>query len=379
MSSVSENGKSTMRCLVEATAWRRQLTEAGMESSREFEEWRAADARHDAAWNQVQSMWDFVGDAEAAPELLELRRVALTNARNSARRRERRTWFAVTGFLGTAARRRVVFAAAVVAVTVVIANLVSGVHSGDVYRTQPGERRIVTLADGSRVQLDSSTELRVRFSAQQRELSLTRGQARFDVAHDFRRPFSVGANGRTVVATGTAFNVDVLGDDLLVTLIEGRVVVLPNQATVLPLVVSRSSDEGPPAAGANPGGCDGSRAAERAAARKGRSGTGIELKAGELLVVSADGCTSIVPANVERATAWENGQLILENETLRSVVERVSRYSREPIVIADDRVADLRISGVFRTDDVAGLVETLTLYLPIDADESDGSIRLSYR
>lgn len=381
MSSVSENGKSTMRCLVEAAAWRRQLTEAGIESSREFEEWRAADARHEAAWNQVQSMWDFVGDAEAAPELLELRRVALTNARNSARRRERRTWFTVMGLLGTAARRRVVIAAAVavIAVVAVIGNLVSDIHGGDVYRTQPGERRLVTLADGSRVQLDSSTELRVRLSAQRRELSLTRGQARFDVAHDFRRPFSVGANGRTVVATGTAFNVDVLGDDLLVTLIEGRVVVLQNQATVLPLVVSRSSDEGPPAAGSNPGGCDGSRAAERAAARRGRSGTGIELKAGELLVVSAGGCASIVPANVERATAWENGQLILENETLRSVVERVNRYSREPVVIADERVADLRISGVFRTDDVAGLVETLTLYLPIDADESDDSIRLSYR
>jgi transmembrane sensor len=281
--------------------------------------------------------------------------------------------------LGTATRRRVVIAAAVVAAIAVIGNLVSSVHGGDVYRTQPGERRLVTLADGSRVQLDSSTELRVRFSARQRELSLTQGQARFDVAHDFQRPFSVAANGRTVVATGTAFNVDVLGEDLLVTLIEGRVVVLPNQTAVLPRVVSRSSDEGPPAAGVSPGGCDGSLAGGRAATRRARSGTGIELKAGELLVVSAGGCTSIVQANVERATAWESGQLILENETLRSVVERVNRYSREVVVIADERVADLRISGVFRTDDVAGLVETLTLYLPIDADESDGSIRLSHR
>lgn len=88
----------------------------------------------EAAWNQVQSMWDFVGDAEAAPELLELRRVALTNARNSARRRERRTWFTVMGLLGTAARRRVVIAAAVavIAVVAVIGNLVSDIHGGDV-------------------------------------------------------------------------------------------------------------------------------------------------------------------------------------------------------------------------------------------------------
>ena len=221
----------------------------------------------------------------------------------------------------------------------------------DTYSTQRGERRVVTLADGSQIQLDSSTDLRVRYSARARELTLLRGQARFDVAHDVERPFSVTAAGEKVVATGTAFNVDLHKSQLVVTLIEGHVVVLSRRTSaLLPIQPFRLTPAAPkvPNQGSQPG-------------------LGVELDAGEQLVVSAGGTSSIAPANIERSTAWQSGRLIFNDEPLSSVVEQVNRYARQPLVLADAATAGLRISGVFSTSDIDGFVDTLTHYLPVDA------------
>jgi transmembrane sensor len=200
----------------------------------------------------------------------------------------------------------------------------------------------VVLADGSRVELDSSSDLSVRYSSNARELSLTRGQARFRVAHDAERPFSVMAGSRRVVATGTDFDVDLLGGSLYVTLLEGRVLVLPS----------------------------------------GQSGAGIrtgQLEAGEQLTVSPDGTTRVVPANLDRVTAWQSRQIILDDEPLASAIERINRYSKDRLVLGDGAVGALRISGVFRTGNLAGFVETLTHYLPVDSERRRDVILLRTR
>ena len=66
-------------------------------------------------------------------------------------------------------------------------------------------------------------------------LHLLKGQARFDVAHDKSRPFSVVAGNQKVIATGTAFNIDMAGPKVLVTLIEGHVVVLDENDAAKPV------------------------------------------------------------------------------------------------------------------------------------------------
>ena len=96
----------------------------------------------------------------------------------------------------------------------------------DDYQTAAGERRVVTLADGSRLSLDASSEVTVQYRKHARDLHLLKGQARFDVAHDKSRPFSVVAGNQRVIATGTAFNIDMAGPKVFVTLIEGHVVVV---------------------------------------------------------------------------------------------------------------------------------------------------------
>jgi transmembrane sensor len=216
----------------------------------------------------------------------------------------------------------------------------------EVYSTRAGERRIVTLADGSRIALDSRSEVRVHYTPDARELVLASGQARFDVAHDALRPFSVSAAGNKVVATGTAFNVDLFASSLFVTLIEGHVVVLaePARSTALASLEPR-----------------------------------LVLDAGEQLVLSPSAPPSIAVVNVERATAWENGEIIFENERLANVVARINRYARAPVTIADEPTAELRISGVFHTGDVDGFVATLASYLPVRPEKGpDGATLLSH-
>jgi transmembrane sensor len=324
--------------LAEAAAWRARLTAADIASDPEFAAWLATDARNVAAWKHIQEPWDLVGEHATAPEVIELRRAALAHAHAAARSRwSRSRRFALANRIGVAAA--------------LLAVMIGGLffwrsHQPDVYSTRAGERRVVTLADGSRIALDSRSEVRVRYTQDARELVLASGQARFDVARDALRPFSVSADGHRVVATGTAFNVDLFASSVFVTLIEGHVVVLeePAQRMAQPARLPR-----------------------------------VTLDAGEQLVLSPSAPPSVAHVNLERATAWENGEIVFENDRLANVVARINRYARQPVTIADTETAELRISGVFHTSDVDGFVATLVNYLPVAADkESDGATRLSH-
>jgi transmembrane sensor len=209
------NESDTSR-LTQAAAWRVRLAEDDLERCPELADWLAADPHNAAAWKQVQDDWTLFEDQATSPEILELRSAALAHAHEAGRGR----WVRSRRF---AIAHRLAIAAGIL--VLVAGGLFVWMKQPDVYSTRTGERRTVTLADGSQVALDSRSEVRVAYSTHARELTLTKGQARFDVAHDFARPFFVIADGHEVVATGTSFNVDLFGPTLLVTLIEGRIVV----------------------------------------------------------------------------------------------------------------------------------------------------------
>lgn len=377
------------KCLMEATSWCTHLMEHDLETTPELEMWLAAEARHRWAWERVRGPWNFIGEHQNSPELLELRRAALESAREAARIRWNEpssSETADTRFSQTEGqaeivplvrrrlfktRLRTIAAAAVVALVALTAWYL---QSSEVYRTQKGERRMVTLTDGSQVQLDSSTTVSVSYTAHGRNLALLKGQARFDVAHDVERPFTVSAGGRRVVATGTSFDVDLLNGDLIVTLIEGHVVVL-SQASLIGQLVPAAPTKKPAAASLTV-----SKDTSLDPIRPLRTGgQGIELDAGQQLVFSGGGDTRVSPANIARNTAWQNGQLVFDNETLEYVVQRVNRYAPRPLILDDPHASALRISGVFNTGDVDGLVDTLTRYLPLDAERGAGGIHLRHR
>ena len=312
--------------LAEAAAWRVRLTEAGTHSSPEFEAW-LRDAGNQTAWARVSQTWNYFDGVAQAPEIIAAREAALNDARRASNRPTR----------PVLVRRLAGLAAAMLMVGALGSGTYWWMNRPSDYTTAAGERRVVTLADGSKLSLDADSEVTVRYGKNERSLQLLKGQARFDVAHDRKRPFSVIAGRQKVIATGTAFNIDMAGPKILVTLIEGHV------------VVEEYAEDG--AAPALP--------------------KVIELKAGQQLSAAPSVPPEVAQANIQRVTAWTIGQLMFDDEPLASVVERVNRYGGTQIIITDPKVGAMKISGVFNAGDVLGFVEIVTHYLPVRAVTED--------
>ena len=76
-----------------------------------------------------------------------------------------------------------------------------------IYKTKVGEQATYVLPDGTIVQLNTNSSLEVAYSQGRRQLLLSRGEGRFNVAKDASRPFSVMAGDKSFTALGTVFNV----------------------------------------------------------------------------------------------------------------------------------------------------------------------------
>jgi len=164
---------------------------------------------------------------------------------------------------------------------------------------------------------------------------LREGQARFDVAKDPSRPFTVTARDRNVIATGTAFNIDILEPEVRVTLIEGKVLVVPRTP---PSPLSRSAHQPKP----------------------------VELRPGEALVARSHAPAQVIAkSDLVQVTAWQGGRLIFDREPLGEVVERMNRYSERTITVADADTARLPVSGEFNAGDVDAFLEAVNGFLPV--------------
>src|SRR6202000_3390292 len=94
---------------------------------------------------------------------------------------------------------------------------------GNDYATEVGRLQTVRLADGSRMELNTHTRVHAEVTDKTRMITLDSGEAYFDVVHDARRPFVVYAGNRRITDLGTKFSVYRNGDDVQVTVREGRV------------------------------------------------------------------------------------------------------------------------------------------------------------
>lgn len=183
-------------------------------------------------------------------------------------------------------------------------------HAVDHYRTAIGEKRIVHLADGSVVRLNTGSSIEVALSKGQRSIRLLRGEASFDVAHDAARPFIVDADGAKVRAVGTAFTVRLRPDLTEVTVTQGVVLVRDAQAT----------------------------------GRRVSAGNAAAVRPGAIAV------TPLAGRDIARRLAWQQGRLSFDGDTLAQAVEEFNRYRTSPIVIGDPALSGLRIGGTFRSD-----------------------------
>jgi transmembrane sensor len=197
----------------EASAWHAKLRGSPDEADLlAFQDWYDQDPRHAQAFDDVVETWDRVGILERTATGREQDRLA-------------------KHVPGRMTRTLLLIAAGLILALVVYAGVArawlggssSGSSQQQEFASAPGQIRTVVLADGSHVTLDTNSALAVNFTASQRRLTLVRGRARFDVAHDPDHPFIVVADGSEVIAHGTIFDVDLDGNLPLVSLLRGSV------------------------------------------------------------------------------------------------------------------------------------------------------------
>lgn len=272
---------------------------AGAAERMDFLRWRGLSVEHERAAREAEALWG------ALPE---------TRHAEDYRRRVRRPrrWLALAAAACVAA----------IAITIALPEPLAGLYSD--YATRTGERRMLELADGSRVWLNSDSALSVDFSPQQRRLRLHSGEALFEVAKDAARPFIVEARGGEVRAVGTRFDVDSRGPQVRIDVTEG--------------VVQVNS------AGSEP----------------------VRLSAGERLSYrEAAAPEPVQPLDLSSASAWQRGKLIFNQRPLGEVLDELERYVPGRIVLTDNALRQHKVSGVFDLKDPDALLKTLERLQPV--------------
>lgn len=335
-----------------AALWALRLAEGEMtpEQQAAFDAWLDTDPRHGALLEETVGAWRAVDHYAGAEPMMALREAALASARRTLR-----------GGRGRFPVRHVV--SGLLAATLVLAiggGLLWARLAPRVYETGVGERQVVALKDGSKISLDAATVVRVRYADGKRQLWLEHGRAKFDVAKDALRPFSVTAADKVVVATGTAFSVELIKTQVRVVLYEGHVAVLKRDA----------------ASGS-------AQAARETTIEIGQVPAERLLVPGRELILPDDSPARLAPqaaavesADPVRSLSWEGGLLVFEDEPLDIVVDRMNRYAVKPLVVGDATTGRLRISGVFRAGDTEGLVQGLAVGFDVKARTSAQSIAL---
>ncbi|TGE01152.1 FecR family protein [Methylobacterium nonmethylotrophicum] len=258
-----------------------------------FDAWLAADPVHAASYAEMEALWRRLGHL---PEPLP------------GPSPEARTRRIPKGPAGLAA------------ILVLGATLADQSGLADRWRadlwSRTGEVAHATLADGSRVDLNTGTALALRFTGTERRVQLLRGEAVFDVAREPGRPFIVEGGGLEVRALGTVFVVRADGAGRPVGVAEGRVEVTA-------------------------------------------AGRQLRVSAGEAIAREDGAVPTIVKADVGRATAWRDGRLVVSGERLSDVLAEFARYRRGRIVLLDARAGERRVTGAFdlrNTDDALAAV-----------------------
>jgi len=288
----------------QAAAWlRRRQGEWNDARQTEFDAWLAQTSAHQVAFWRLEAAW------ERGSRLEALRNTPMPSRAEP----QRPGWLRFTKM-----------AAAVIAVAAIGATAYLATRTGDaVYATALGERKVVTLGDGSRIELNTDTSLRIAANATERKVILERGEAFFQIVHDGTHPFTVIARGHRITDLGTKFTVREGRDSLQVTLVEGSAEIAP-----------------------------------AAAADRDHS---IVLKPGEVAVATAASIAVLKKpaAELNDEMAWRRGMLIFDRTTLADAAAEFNRYNDTKLVIADRSIAKQTIGGKFSTADVSGFVEIM--------------------
>ncbi|HVP84204.1 MAG TPA: FecR domain-containing protein [Rhizomicrobium sp.] len=312
---------NTKQVRMEAAGWleRRQRPEWNAEDQSALDAWLAADPAHMVSYLRVEAAWN------RANRLGALRQpMRASNAAQAPRR-------SFTRFLN--------MAAAVIGTVAVVGGIAATymlMPEQKSYTTQVGGHEILALKDGSQIELNTSTVVRVSQNKGERKVWLDKGEAYFRIKHDAAHPFVVMVGGHRVTDLGTTFLVRRDKDSVKVALIEGL-------------------------AQFDGGTADGQHAM---------------LKPGDVVVASAKQMSLKKEDTGDLATGlgWRHGLLIFKYTTLADAAAEFNRYNDRKLVIADPAVGRLKIVGTFATNNVAAFADVAEDVLHLKVTHSEDQI-----
>lgn len=293
----------------QAAAWflRMQEGDCGNAERQEFEAWLAANAAHRSEYQQYVQLWrslDQVG-GETMP----------------SRRRKAHTGIALA------------------ALVTILGTMQWFTSREEIITTALGQRQHLVLADGTAVDMNTNTILRVAMHGYTRKVALEQGEALFNVAHSALRPFEVHAGSGILRDIGTSFNVARENEKTTVAVLDGEVQIrLDNPAST----------------------------------------AAVTLHGGEQLAYSEHDLSAISALDAKTATAWREGRMIFHDTPLTEVINQINRYHPRKIVLTDTGLDELKVSGEFNTADREGLIRALKMLLPLSSEERGDVTTLSY-
>ncbi len=212
------------------------------------------------------------------------------------------------------------------------------VPPGQDFATGVGRIQAVRLADGTKVELNTNTRLRADVNDARRTVTLDSGEAYFDVVHDDKRPFTVYAGNRRITDIGTKFSVFRNGDDVRVTVREGKVrIEVMNGA-----------------------------------------GKQVLAEAGHVLVTK--GLETLIitkpDSDIVNDLSWRDGMLVFDQQTLAEAAEQFNRYNHRQILV-EGPARKIRIGGSFKADNVDVFVLLLHRGFGLSVNEQGDTIIVS--
>lgn len=219
------------------------------------------------------------------------------------------------------------------------------------YVTSIGEQRQIVLPDASVVHLNTGSELLVEMRERERKLTLRRGEAYFDVAHDANRPFSVDIGGRTVTAVGTEFNIRKQPDQFTLSVIEGVVAMhkqseKANVTAYLPTPDDVGQSEG------------------LQADRQYRFSAGWVVAYAD----ARENLSAFMDDSPQALGTWRSGILSFNGTPLVDVVQELNRYSAKRILIVDADIMELEVMAGVPVGRINDALKALESVMPIEVE-----------
>ncbi len=326
MSTASDRGAADAMAIETIAAdWvadRRNGEDWTAECQAELDAWLARSLTHRIAFLRIEATW------RRTDRLVALRQPMREPAERSASRKV--LWTRIAAVFG------------LVAVTGVFAgNYVIGPH-GQLIETPKGGQERLTLADGSQIDLNTDSAVRIDLNTRSRAIELVRGEAYFQIKHDAARPFVVTVSRHRIVDLGTKFLVRMAPRSVQVSLLEG------------------------------------SARLESAGDRPQQNA--VLLSPGDVAVATADTTRISKRSDLEisERLAWQRGAIVFHNEPLADAVAEFNRYGGPQLVVADAKAAKLTINGTFLTtggEDFAAITHEI---FGLRIEHRNGTIILSH-